>query len=182
MSRRVGIRWVVSVALVAAGVAVPATAAFALRHHHRHHHHHGTPSSGSSTDGPISVTPGTAILTTNGGFAATLFGDGLPPGMPVVIDADSLTVACTGSVTTTTFVDGEGALISVSGTRRSVSVTPSDEEIPIVDPSNPTSDGGGRISARLQSPGPCVPGTYPIIVTEQATPFQTFVVFITLKY
>lgn len=97
------------------------------------------------------------MLTTGGAFAATVMGSGLPPQLGLSIDTSSVLNGCDH---TKLSQPSSGLLIPAT-------------EL--------ASDAAGSFFVSLSSSGGCVPGTYPIIITELGSPFTVFTILLTLE-
>jgi hypothetical protein len=161
----------VSLLAVVVTMAMMAGPADARSRHHGRHHRGG----GGGTPGPV-CGPGTTLV--NGVCTAN------PPTGPVgngnvTITPNNVTMLLNGTFNTS---------ITVSGLPPLTTVTPG-----FVACGGPafifpvsgtvTSDALGRITLGYTNiGGGCIPGTYPLVFTENASPFQSFTGFLTLHF
>ena len=152
----------VSAVLVILSIIGMATAANAVRHRHRRTHRSRPPTT-APAPGPVTVEPNPVQLTSSGGFSALIVGHGLPVLIPLSINTTALESACGHA----------GAVIQLVS--RSAPL-----EFGYATPSKLSADTTGGFVATLASPGGCLAGTHPIMVTELTSPFQTFTVLVQL--
>ena len=163
-----GVGLLVGLLSVATFMAAPASARV---HHHHHHHHHGGGGSGP-TCGPGTVNIG-GTCTPSGSSGPTGNGN-------VTVAPSNIAMTVDGTFGATIVVSGLPPFIGID---TNSGFTCGGSTVTVVTNTG-SSDALGRVGAEVYNTGPgsCVPGTYPILMTETDTPFQTFTGFITLHF
>jgi hypothetical protein len=162
-----------SLAIAFAYVALMASPASAAHHHHHHHHHHGGGGGGGVVCGPgTSLVGGVCVPNPTG-----------PVGNSNVhITPDNVTMTLDGTFATSAIVSGLPPLTAITAVAVACNGT---GEVIVNFLNSATTDALGRIGDSIQSvggAGSCVPGTYPLTFKEVASPFQTFVGFLTIHF
>lgn len=156
----------VSLLVVVVTLSMLAGPADARRRHHRHHR-------GGNNGSGITCGPGTSNV---GGVCVANPNPGPQGNGNVAINPNAITMNLNGSFSSSVTVTGLPPLIPVTVTPFSCGTT----TVLFTVTGGP--DALGRLQAVIGTFGGCVPGSYPIVFTETASPFQSFTGFIQLHF
>jgi hypothetical protein len=157
-----------AVVVTMAMMAGPADAR--ARRHHRHHR-------GGGGGGGVTCGPGTTLV---GGVCVAN-----PPTGPigngnVAISPSSITMNLDGSFSASAVVSGLPPAIPIGAVTAAATCGPAGTFAAL--PLGPV-DALGRLQLLIFKGAPgCVPGTYPIVIAEGASPFQSFTGFVQLHF
>lgn len=159
----------VGLAIACTYVASTAGPAAAIPRHHHHHHHH--------TGGRRGPTCGAGTVNVSG--VCTPSGTGPSGDSNVVITPNNITMTLNGDFSTTVVVKGLSPLSSgfVDSDALTAACTAGLNIFVVGNTAGLT----GEIVVSISGSG-CVPGTYPIVITQISDPVVTFTGFITLHF